>query len=361
MNKFFKLIFLCLVSFTLTYLIIDYGINRYNEQYIINIDVEHSFLDEILTEEYWISVQESSITYEDIEIEKVFSSMIFDNETGELIVEAKYFNTYSIANSFLKKINNLNLTSDSIYYISSSVDVINDLNSFLISFVVSLIITFAFSCIIKNRDNDLYDYKNLYPHPFNINYWRTANKEMKSVKNLVLMSILIALQVIAHLITLPSGFGDLGLSLGYLFIAINCMFFGPVNGLIIGFIGDNIGYLIAPTGTYFFGYTLSAMLAAFVYGLCFYKTKISFTKVLISRFIVNLLINVLLGTLWIAIMYGFTFEQALNSLIYIYLPKNIFYLIPQSIVLFLVLKYTIPVFCAHGYLDERIKENITIL
>ena len=34
-------------------------------------------------------------------------------------------------------------------------------------------------------------------------------------------------------------------------------------------------------------FTLSAMLSCFIYGLCFYRTNISFTKCLIARIFVN--------------------------------------------------------------------------
>lgn len=45
------------------------------------------------------------------------------------------------------------------------------------------------------------------------------------------------------------------------------MLFGPVVGGIMGGIGDILKFLIKPTGPYFFGYTLNAMLGPVIYGI----------------------------------------------------------------------------------------------
>ena len=71
------------------------------------------------------------------------------------------------------------------------------------------------------------------------------------------------------------------------------MIYGPIAGLVIGIFSDVLGYFIGgASGMFFPGYTLDAMLAGFVYGLCFYKTKLTFAKCLYARLIVNLFVNV---------------------------------------------------------------------
>ena len=52
------------------------------------------------------------------------------------------------------------------------------------------------------------------------------------------------------------------------------MLFGPVVGGIMGGIGDILKFLIKPTGPYFFGYTLNAMLGPVIYGIFFYHRPI---------------------------------------------------------------------------------------
>ena len=122
--------------------------------------------------------------------------------------------------------------------------------------------------------------------------------------------------------------------------------FGPVMGFVCGGLGDLIQFVIKPTGAYFPGWTLSAALAGFIYGLFFYgcnmKVAESFDgdkkgilkfidvkfllRCILALTVDTLLVNVLLGTYWCSIMYGkgfafyFSIRFAKNM---IQLPINI--------------------------------------
>ena len=94
-------------------------------------------------------------------------------------------------------------------------------------------------------------------------------------------------------------------------------------GVIIGFCSDMIGYFLFQSSfKIFFGYTLNAMLAGFTYGLCFYKRRITFTKCLYARLVVNLIINVCLGSLWWKILYDLTLEGFYSYLFFIALDRK---------------------------------------
>ena len=83
------------------------------------------------------------------------------------------------------------------------------------------------------------------------------------------------------------------------------MIYGPICGLTIGFFSDVLGHVLFQSSTqFFFGYTINAMLAGLIYGLLFYRTKVTFTKCLASRILVNTIINVFLGTIWWKMLYG---------------------------------------------------------
>jgi len=102
------------------------------------------------------------------------------------------------------------------------------------------------------------------------------------------------------------------------------------------------------------------MLAGFTYGLCFYKTKVTFTKCLMARVIVNLVINVVLGSIWWKMIYNLSIDETLAYLILTSLPKNIIYLLPQSILLYVVLKSLGKVLARFGYIDDKIGDNISL-
>jgi len=46
------------------------------------------------------------------------------------------------------------------------------------------------------------------------------------------------------------------------------------------------------------------MLAAFIYGCFYYKKKLTLRRVLLAKLIVVLVVNVLLSTLWLDMLYG---------------------------------------------------------
>ena len=137
------------------------------------------------------------------------------------------------------------------------------------------------------------------------------------------------------------------------------MLFGPIPSLIIGILSDILGYFIRPAGIFFIGYTIQAMLACFTYALCFHKTYITFTRCLVARVIVNFIYNVLIGSICWAIISNFTFDAFMTYMLTISLPKNIVYLLPQSLLLFFVLKtVSIPLFHMN-LMDERISHNFS--
>ena len=67
---------------------------------------------------------------------------------------------------------------------------------------------------------------------------------------------------------------------------------------------DIVKFFIRPDGPFFFGFTFNAMLAAFIYGCFYYKHKLTFRRVLIAKLVVVLIVNVLLNTLWLDMLYG---------------------------------------------------------
>ncbi len=342
MNKIFKILIYSITMFLISFVIIEYGLNNLNQDYQIYLSEDHEYYNSIVDDkEYWINIIDSKgydVSYDVYDSIKV--------EDSFLIIDGRFIN-YDTANKLLRAVINNGITSSNEAYAERySVDKINNINPYIISGLLSIIVCVVFCFVIKNDEKIEFKI-------FTKNYWITASKENKKVKNLTFMALLLSLQLISKFIPIPSGFGDLGIGIAYLFLATNCMLFGPVAALMIGATGDVIGHFISPSGTFYFGYTLNAMIAAFMYGICFYKTKITFTKVLISRIVVNLFVNVVLGTLWFSQLFNLTDEMSKTYMLYISLPKNLFYLIPQSIVLFLVIKSTLPIYNKYGYVEEQ--------
>lgn len=89
--------------------------------------------------------------------------------------------------------------------------------------------------------------------------------------------------------------------------------FGPVTGSLFAGILDIVKYVMKPDGAFFFGFTFNAMLAAFIYGCFYYKKKLTLRRVLLAKLIVVLVVNVLLSTLWLDMLYGKGFQVLLPA------------------------------------------------
>jgi len=236
----------------------------------------------------------------------------------------------------------------------------------LMMVVILIFIIILFAIGSKETEDkfliDIADNEFIFKTPFHKKYWTFASKEFSTVKKLCGISVTFALMFICKLVVIPSGFANLGIGITYLVFSIIAMIYGPICGITIGFLSDILGYFVFQSSEVFFlGYTVNAMLSGLMYGLCFYKTKVTFTKCLYARLFVNLFVNVFLGSIWWAMLYDLNFEAMMTYMLFISLPKNLIYLIPQSIILYVILKAVARPLSACGIIDQKIGENITLI
>ena len=254
----------------------------------------------------------------------------FDKEfynANSLDSDGKLIINYS--NPEATKLNNNAKITYHVIWISSSCGVL-----FLLSFLFIFIFIDKLDLNIKRE----YDNNTKYRTPFHRSFFRNSLKTFNNLKSLIIISLLLGLVMISKFIPIPSGFGQLGISFGFLFLATACMLYGPYPALLIGLLSDVIGFLIHPTGSFFIGYTFQAMLACFFYALCLHKTYITFTRCFIARVGVNIICNAIIGTICHAIINSFSFDATMTYFLLTSLPKNLIYLLPQSALLYFVLK-----------------------
>lgn len=147
-------------------------------------------------------------------------------------------------------------------------------------------------------------------------------------------------------ITTCAMFGALAIVLGYYsfkitpnlkigFSAIPNMLvdylFGPVVGCLFGGAMDVIKFMLKPDGGFMPGFTFDAMLAAFLYGLFFYKKKLSLPRILTAKLVVIIICNIILATYWLTLLNGKGFlallpARAIKNLIQWPVDSLIFFL-----------------------------------
>lgn len=117
------------------------------------------------------------------------------------------------------------------------------------------------------------------------------------------MAAMIAMKTVVSFWYIPVG-ENLRVSLSFLLVALEAAILGPAAGMVSGFVTDIVSFMIAPSGPFFFGYTLTAMLGSLCYSLLLYQKKITLSRIAIAKTLANYLVNVLLGSCWSAMLYS---------------------------------------------------------
>ncbi len=146
-----------------------------------------------------------------------------------------------------------------------------------------------------------------YAHPFSRDYWRQAASELTHLRSIVTAALLCALAIALELIYIPVLSNNLRVMLSFPVIALCSLLTGPVMAIPCGLLVDLVGVMLSGEAP-FPGYTLTAVLTALVYALFLYRARPSFLRVLLAKAIINLGINMLLGSVWNVLMnYGGNF------------------------------------------------------
>ena len=126
-------------------------------------------------------------------------------------------------------------------------------------------------------------------------------------KKTILAALLLATFIILdRFLTVNMQF--LAINLSLIPIMLAGMILGWRYSILIGALGDFIGATFWPFGAYFPGFTFSVGLAGLIFGLFLYETpnkenKTFIVKSIVSTAIVLIIVNLLLDSLWLNIMY----------------------------------------------------------
>lgn len=386
MSKLIKKIYLSIFILVVSFMLGVVGSNTFNfyhSNYEIKFQVNGDF-DYLKLEdkEYLLTIVNSAEKYQEIDVEEMVKNndvnITKENDVYTITTGFEYYKEFFISKSktkgtrvkqfYIDAINNLISEDSEVTFKYDNVFIVKDtINIYLVGAITASIglgVTLLYFYISINKENDFeYDNETLFKTPFKKNYWKDTTKFLSSTKKIVTLAMLFGLMMVCKMFSLPSGFSNLGLSLTYLFFSLICLIYGPIAGFTIGFFSDILGYFLFDRSglTFYFGYTLQAMMAGFIYGLAFYKSRITFFRCFVARLIVNLFLNVIYGSLCFGDVMGYDFETIKTYALIMELPKNLIYLVPQSILLFMFLKFVSPILYRYKFIGKNIYENIGIM
>lgn len=153
-------------------------------------------------------------------------------------------------------------------------------------------------------------------------------------KKIALLGVLLALNICLSSIYIPVG-PNLRIYITFIInMFIATQFSYPIC-LIYAVVEDILSFFIFPSGSFFFGYTLTAALSISIYWLFLHK-KVTIQRAMISKFCVNMFINVLLGSLWSYMLYskGYLYylgNSVVKNLILFPIEATIFFILNKQL------------------------------
>jgi len=158
------------------------------------------------------------------------------------------------------------------------------------------------------------------------------------IRNILLVGLLISLEIIlARFLSVENAI--VRISFEFIPIAISAILFGPVTAGGAAAIADVLGMLIFPKGPYFPGFTLSAFLSGYLYGLILYKKQITLVRTFVATLTVIITTGLVLNTIWLI----FLTQDGAYAILAVRAVKCFIFLPIQTFMTYFIWKYTGPI------------------
>lgn len=132
-------------------------------------------------------------------------------------------------------------------------------------------------------------------------------ENLTNTRALALAGMLLAMHAVLGIFKIPLLSPENRITFTFTATAAAGMILGPIPAMLVGGLGDVLGYFLNPGGNaYFFGFTISAALSGLIHGLLLYKKseKHIIWWILLAEFLITFFVNIILNTYWLGIMYN---------------------------------------------------------
>ncbi|MBR1891948.1 MAG: folate family ECF transporter S component [Lachnospiraceae bacterium] len=160
--------------------------------------------------------------------------------------------------------------------------------------------------------------------------------KFRSSKTITTAAMLISIAVILGFFKIPVT-QVIEIRFGSLPLAVAGSLLGPVIGGVVGALSDILGYIVKPTGPFFPGFTFNSIVSGVIYGLMLKpdaEGNVSIKRIVLSKVICTVIVNMLLNTLWLSMLYG----NAFKALFFTRLPKELIMFPINTILLIAAMK-----------------------
>lgn len=170
------------------------------------------------------------------------------------------------------------------------------------------------------------------------------------------MALLLAFNIVIGAFFIPVG-TSLRIYFTFIPTAVAGFIGGPFFAVLYGFSCDILGFIAHPSGAFFAGRTLSAMLGALIYSLFLFRSRVTILKIALSKLCVNIFVNIALNSLWNSIL----FDKGYYYFLVKSVVKNFAMLPIEIIILVSVFRMIIPLLCKLKLIPNNTQKQISII
>lgn len=141
---------------------------------------------------------------------------------------------------------------------------------------------------------------------------------ISKTKKMILSALMITISIVlSRFLSIKTPI--LSITFNFVPIMLAGIWLGPKYSCLIAVIADLIGAILFPFGEFFIGFTISAAAMGLIYGFVLYKKEGEYSKkeliirLIIASVLVILIVNTVLNTLWLVIMYKKAFFVLLGT------------------------------------------------
>lgn len=189
-------------------------------------------------------------------------------------------------------------------------------------------------------------------------YWQLAAANLKNVRMLTFAALILAMRVAvkAFKITLAPG---LSMTFDCYVNALGSVVYGPVMAVLVGALSDTLGCMLFPSasGPYFLPFILTEISSGFIFALFLWQRRIDIKKVLLCKFTVNLVCNIILTSVIMKwdyyYFYGVEKAEAYNIINLVRIGKNLVLFPLEALFIVIVLRAALRPLQTIGFKNVR--------
>lgn len=209
--------------------------------------------------------------------------------------------------------------------------------------------------------------RKLFATPFSAEYWRLSASELKSTKMLAMAALLTALRIAIKSAKIPIG-PDLTITFGFVVNALGSAIYGPVMAILTSTVSDLVGAILFPSGTFFLPFTFVEIAGGVLFALFFYRARITTMRIVLARFSVTAVCNLVLNSICMYYYYLFYMGTTYTLFTVPRTVKNLALFPLQSLILVLFFNALLPItnrmeltYTCSGRLEIKRHEIVAII